>query len=61
MNDYISLAIPRTKDDLVHVANAVKDDAKDPISLKKLKQLEAMWALHKDILGFTFDGVEKTI
>ena len=72
VDDYISLAIPRDKKDLVHVANAVlqgihdvfpadNNDEEDPISLKKLKKLEAMWALHKDILGFTFDGVEKTI
>ena len=72
VDDYISLAIPRTKEDLDHVANAVmtgihdvfpedKVDAEDPISFKKLLKLEAMWALHKDILGFTFDGVEKTI
>ena len=72
VDDYISLAIPRDKKDLVHVVNAVlqgihdvfpadNNDEEDPISLKKLKKLEAMWALHKDILGFTFDGVEKTI
>ena len=72
VDDYISLAIPRTKEDLDHVANAVmtgihdvfpedRVDAEDPILFKKLLNLEAMWALHKDILGFTFDGVEKTI
>jgi len=72
VDDYISLATPRTKEDSVHVTNGVltgihdvfpvdKDDAEDTISLKKLKQLEAMWALHKDVLGFTFDDVEKTI
>ena len=72
VDDYISLVVPRSKEDLKHVANAVlqgihdvfpsdKDDAEDPISLKKLVKLEAMWALHKDILGFTFDGVDKTI
>jgi len=47
VDDYIYLAIPRTKKNLAHVANAVMTgihdvipadakDAKDPISLKKL-------------------------
>ena len=72
VDDYISLAIPRTKDDLRHVANAVmkgvhdvfpadEEDTNDPISYKKLLKEEAMWALTKDILGFTFDGENKTL
>ena len=72
MDDYISLVIPRCRKDLRHVANAVlcgihdvfpadENDAEDPISLKKTKKLEVMWALNKDILGFTCDGVEKTM
>ncbi len=40
---------------------ADENDEEDPLSLKKLWKMEAMWALHKDILGFSFDGVEKTI
>ena len=72
VDDYISLAIPRTQDDLRHIANAVMTgihdmfppdvvNENDPISLKKLIKEEGMWALTKDILGFTFDGVAKTI
>ena len=72
VDDYISLAIPRTKDDLRHIANAVmtaihdifpedEDKSKDPLSYKKLLKLEGMWALTKDILGFTFDGDNKTL
>jgi len=72
MDDYISMAIPRSKEDLQHVANAVMKgvhdvfpedevDQNDPISYKKLLKLEAMWSLTKDILGFTFDGDNKTI
>jgi len=72
MDDYISMVIPRTQEDLRHVANAVmtgihdvfpadKIDGEDPVSHKKLLKQEAMWALTKDILGFTFDGDEKTI
>ena len=38
-----------------------KDDSNDPLSLKQILKLESMWALHKDILGFAFDGLEKTI
>ncbi len=34
-------------------------DVNDP--LKKLLKMEAVWALHKDILGFMFDGTENTI
>ncbi len=37
------------------------NDEEDLLSLKKLRKLEAMWALYKDILGFSFNGVEKTI
>ena len=72
MDDYISMAIPRSKEDLQHVANAVMKgvhdvfpedevDQNDPISYKKLQKLEAMWSITKDILGFTFDGDKKTI
>ena len=72
VDDFISLATPTSREQLVHVANAVmsgihdvfpadKDDSNDPLSLKKILKLESMWALHKDILGFAFDGLEKTI
>ena len=72
VDDFISLAMPRSQADLRHVANAVmngihdvfpadESDDDDAISLKKLLKLEGMWAKVKDILGFTFDGVNKTI
>ena len=72
VDDYISLAIPTSREQLEHVANAVMtgihdvfpadaNDEEDSISLKKCKKLESMWMIMKDILGFTFDGVEKTI
>ena len=72
VDDYIAIAIPTSKEQLHHVDTAVmsaihdvfpaySDDENDPISLKKLRLLEAMWALEKDILGFGFDGIEKTI
>ena len=28
---------------------------------KKLKKLEGAWAVNKDLLGWTFDGIAKTI
>ena len=44
-----------------NVIPADENDDEDPLSLKKMKKLESMWALVKDILGFTFDGMNKTI
>ena len=72
VDDYIALAIPESQQHLRHVANAVMqgihdvfppddDDETDAISLKKLRKLECMWAHVKDILGFTFDGINKTL
>ena len=37
------------------------DNATDSPSMKNLLKLEGMWALVKDILGFTVDGIDKTI
>ena len=36
------------------------DDGDDPILEKKLKQLEAQYATLKMLLGFDFDGINKT-
>jgi hypothetical protein len=38
-----------------------EDDSDDPISEKKLKQLEAQYATLKTLLGFHFDGITKTM
>ena len=72
VDDYISLAIPTSQEQMPHVGTAVMHDIQkvfspdavddnDPISLKKLKKLEAMWVLSKEILGFGFDGAKKTM
>ena len=72
MDDYIALAVLTTQDQLDHVANGVltgiydvfpKDNGDDnnPISLKKLKKLEGLWVLQKDMLGFMFNGMNKTL
>eukprot|EP00956_Cyclotella_meneghiniana_P034528 scaffold105814_cov64-Cyclotella_meneghiniana.AAC.1 len=68
VDDFIPMAIATSQEQLRHVANAVMQgihdvfpaceiDENDPISLKKLKKLEGEWALVKDVLGFTFDGL----
>ena len=70
VNDYISLAIPKSQDKLRHVENAVMkvihdvlpvdvDDEENYISMKKVKTQEAKWNLEKEVLGFHFDGIEK--
>ena len=73
MDDFIGLAIPSSLSQLRHYSNAVMygihdvfppdttDDANDPISLRKLDKLDGSWAIVKDILGLTFNGVDKTI
>jgi hypothetical protein len=72
MDDYIGLAIPTSQAQLRHAANAVMngihdvfpstpDNNNDPISFKKLQKHDGTWTLRKDILGFTFDGVSKTL
>eukprot|EP00956_Cyclotella_meneghiniana_P012280 scaffold17443_cov38-Cyclotella_meneghiniana.AAC.11 len=72
VDDFIPLAIATTQEQLRHVSNAVmmgihdifpadEVDENDPISEKRLKKKEGEWALEKDILGFKFDGVNKTM
>jgi hypothetical protein len=38
-----------------------EDDAMDAVALKKLLKDDGRWMLEKDILGFMFDGDEKTL
>jgi hypothetical protein len=72
VNDFIGFVIPTCQQHLDHVANGVmcaihdvfppdKDPAEDPISLKKLLQGEGSWDVVKDILGFVFNGSDKTV
>ncbi len=72
VDDLMSLVIPTSEGHLRHVANAVmqgihdvfpeeSDEETDPISLKKLKQGEGRYSTQKCILGFDFDGVDKTL
>ena len=72
VDDYISLAISTSQEQLRHVTNKVMKGINDvfqadtydkeySILLKKLKTQEAQWNLEKEVLGFHFDGIKKTI
>jgi hypothetical protein len=72
VNDYISLIIPTSCEQLCHVSTSTmmgihdvfpadENDTDDPILEKKLQKLEGEYATTKTILGFEFDGVNKTI
>ena len=39
----------------------VKDPDDEPVSLKKLHEGEGIWAFRKEILGWIFDGITRTI
>ncbi len=69
----MSRVIPVSQAQLRHVVAAIMtgihdvfpanedDDGDDPILEKKLKQLEAKYATLKTLLGFHFDGINKTM
>jgi len=72
VDDFVSLVIPASCEHLLHVSagtlTGIHDvfaadeiDDNDPISKKKLKQLDGEYSTKKTILGFDFDGVNKTI
>ena len=73
VDDFIRAAVPHTKEDLNHLSRALlhaihdlfppcpNEPEEDPVSLKKLRKLEGAWMVRKDILGWTFDGKNKTM
>jgi hypothetical protein len=72
VNDFVSLVIPTSREQLRHVSTgtmtgihdvfpADENDSNDPISDKKLKQLDGEYSTKKTVLGFDFDRNEKTI
>jgi hypothetical protein len=74
VDNFVSLVIPTSREQLRHVstgtmtgihdvfpADDIDSHANDPISEKKLKQLDGEYSTKKTILGFDFDGIEKTI
>ena len=67
MDDFISVAIPTSREQLDHVANATMrgihevfpaedDPASDPLAKKKLDKGDGAWSPQKEVLGFDFDG-----
>jgi len=72
VDDYISIAMATSREQLDHVSRSVmrgvhdvfpeeEPDEEDPLSLKKLKKMEGAWALVKSMLGFEFNGDDKTL
>jgi hypothetical protein len=72
VDDFIGLVIPTCQQHMDHVANGMmyaihdvfpqeEDPSEDPISFKKLLQGEGSWDVIKDILGFVFNGDDKTV
>jgi hypothetical protein len=72
VDDFISLVIPSSREQLCHVStgtmNGIHDvfpankcDSNDPISEKKLLQLDGEYSTTKTIFGFEFDGDHKTL
>jgi hypothetical protein len=72
VDDYIGLATAASRRQLDHVANSVMcaiheifppsdTPEDDPISFKKLVQQEGSWDTIKEILGFCFNGSDKTM
>ena len=72
VDDFISHIIPTTHQQVEHVARGIlhgihdvfppsTDDTKDPISAKKLRKGDGTFGSTKCLLGFDFDGVNKTV
>ncbi len=72
VDDFMAIVIPTTQHDVTHVCRAVMhvihnvfladdNNANDPISKNILMKGEGVMSTAKTILGFNFDGVEKTM
>ena len=73
VDNFMSLVIPVSQLQLMHIVAVVmtgihdvfpannNNDGDDPISEKKLKQVEAQYATLKMLLGFHFDEINKTM
>ena len=72
VDDFVSLVIPTSREHLRHVSTGTmtgihnvfpmdKINDNNPISKKKVKQLNGEYSTKKTIFGFDFDGVNKTI
>jgi hypothetical protein len=75
IDDFIQAAQTTDPEQLLHLSRAMLHGihsvfpppsvtghvGEDPVSLKKLEQGDGRWATRKEILGWTFDGVNRTI
>jgi hypothetical protein len=72
VDDFMSLVIAVSWEQLPHVANAIMhgihdvfppdtEDSNDPILEKKLKKSKGVYKTRKTLLGFNFDGNAKTM
>jgi hypothetical protein len=72
VNNFMAIVIPTTRHDVTHVGRAVMhgihdvfpandNDANELISKNKLMKGEGVMSMAKTILGFDFDGIEKTM
>jgi hypothetical protein len=72
VNDFIALIVPTSRAPVEHVVRGILqgihdvfpqsiDDGKDPISAKKLRKSDGTFETKKCILGFDFNGNNKTI
>ncbi len=72
IDDFISIVIPASQEQLCHIANAImegihdifppdNDDTNDPLSEKKLLKRDSQYDVLKTLLGIEFDGVGKTL
>jgi hypothetical protein len=64
VNEFMSLVILGSWEQLRHVAAVFPpnaDDSYDPISEKKLRAQEGLYSMRETLLGFDFDGTAKTM
>jgi hypothetical protein len=72
VDDFMSLVIPVSWEQLQHVAAAIMtgihdvfppdaNNSNDPISEKKLWAQKGLYSMHKTLLGFDFNGTAKTM
>ena len=72
VDDFMGIVIPVSRNQLEHVGTAIMtgihdvfpandNDSEDPVSEKKLKQKDGEFDTRKVLLGFMFDGVNKTM
>src|SRR5687767_12968986 len=75
MDDFIGLVSPNNLDDLQHASRTILHSIHsifppaavightggDPISYKKLIAGNGIWAVQKEILGWIFDGIARTL